>query len=299
MTSNGKSKKRVALVIGSGGIKCAAVIGVMKVLSEHNIGVDLVVGCSGGSVFGAAIALGLTPEETNQVREQTWTSDVTKKIDKNVLKKIFFPKRYGFDDIIGLFDDTKMTKNIEKAFGASTTFNETKIPFYCVATDFNSGEPVVLSEGKIAKAIRASSGIPLVFKPVEMNGQLLIDGGLSNPLPVDVAIQEGSDIIIAVGFEAPLRLSVGTVGNFTVQMFNIMVNQLLSTLLGYYNLAYHSEIVTIIPEFKESIKVNDVHKVPFIIEQGEKETRRNLNYIKQLLSSEEEKQKENTNVKIK
>jgi NTE family protein len=293
MTSNGSAKKKVALVIGSGGIKCAAVIGVMKVLTENNIDVDIVVGCSGGSVFGAAIALGLSPTETNKIREQTWTSDITKKLDRKVLAKIFFPKRAGFDDIIGLFDDTIMTRNIEKAFGASTTFSETKIPFHCVATEFNTGEPVVLSEGSITKAIRASSGIPLVFKPVEMNGKLLIDGGLSNPLPVDVAIQEGADIIIAVGFEAPLSLSVGTVGNFAGQMFNIMVNQLLSTLLGYYNLAYHSEIVTIIPEFKESIKVNDVHKVPFIIEQGEKETLRNLNYIKQLLHTDSEILKEN------
>jgi len=260
MTPERKTKK-VALVIGSGGIKCAAVIGIMKVLEENDIALDLVVGCSGGAVFGAAIALGFSSEKTAETRALTWTADVAKKFDYKSLAKIIFPKLAGFDDRIGLIDDTVMIENIGTAFGVTTTFAETKIPFHCVATDFNTGEPIVITNGNLVKAIRASSGIPMVFKPIEIDGTLLIDGGLSNPLPVDVAIQEGADIIIAVGFEAPINPSISTPGNYAMQMFNIMVNQLLSTLLGYYNLAHHSEIITIIPEFEKSIKVNDVDKV--------------------------------------
>jgi len=101
---------------------------------------------------------------------------------------------------------------------------------------------------------------------------------------VDVAIQQGADIIIAVGFESSIRSTVSTFGQYAMQMFNIMTNQLLSTLLGYYNLAHHSEIILIIPELNKSIKVNDVDKVPFIVEQGEKEAKKHINYLKKLLN---------------
>jgi len=280
-----EGQPRVALVIGSGGLKCAAVIGVMKVLEEENIEVDLVVGCSGGSVFGAAIALGFSSEQMIKTSAQTWTEDVTKKIDFSSILKVVSPKLYGFDDFISLFDDSVMAGNIETAFGKTTTFADTRIPLYCVATDFHTGEPVVISEGTVSKAVRISSGIPIVFKPVDWNGRLLIDGGLSNPLPVDVAIQEGADIIIAIGFETPLQPSVTSPGSYAMQMFNILVNQLLSTLFGYYNEASLSEIIAIVPEFKEEIRVNDISKVPFIIQQGEMEARQHISYLKRLLNS--------------
>jgi len=278
-------KPRLAIVIGSGGLKCAAAIGVMQVLEEENIAVDLVVGCSGGAVFGAAIALGFSSEKMTETRAQTWTSDVTKKVDILSLLKIIFPKLYGFDDEIGMFDDEVMAGNIAKAFGPQTTFADTKIPFYCVATDFHTGESVVISEGGLAKAIRISSGIPLIFKPAEWKGKLLIDGSLSNPLPVNVAIQEGAEVIIAVGFETPMLPSVSSPGNYARQMVYILVNQLLYKQFAFYNLAHHSEILAIVPEFKDDIKISDVKSVPFIISQGKKETLAHLEYLKQMLAS--------------
>jgi len=280
-----KENSRLALVIGSGGLKCAAAIGVMQVLEEEHNSVDMVVGCSGGSVFGAAIALGFSAEKMVETRAQAWTSDVTKKLDFPSLLKFISPRIFGFDDEVAVFDDSVMAGNIARVFGPETTFADTKIPFYCVATDFHSGEPVVISEGGIARAVRISSGIPIIFKPVEWNGKLLIDGGLSNPLPVDVAIQEGADIIIAVGFETPLLPSVSSPGNYASQMFNILVNQLLYKKFAFYNLAYHSEIIPIIPEFSTSIKISDVNSVPFIIEQGRLETLRHIDHLKKILAS--------------
>jgi len=282
----GKKRPSLALVIGSGGLKCAASIGIMQVLEKENIGVDLVVGCSGGAVFGAAIAMGFSSEKLIETRAQTWTDDVTKKINYSSILKIISPKIFGFDDEIGIFDDSTMAGNIEKAFGPKTTFADTKIPFYCMTTDFHTGLPVVISEGGIAKAVRISSGIPIIFKPMEWNGKLLIDGGFSNPLPIDIAIQQGADIIIAVGFETPLLSSVSSPGNYAMQMFNILVNQLLYKKFAFYNLAYHSEIIAIILEFKEDIKINDVSKVPFIIDQGKKEAQKHINYLKQMLSTQ-------------
>jgi len=283
MTPKNAGKKKVALVIGSGGIKCVAAIGIMKVLMENQIPVNMVVGCSGGSALGAAIALGASPKKLEETIDKLWITDITKKIHIPTLLKIISPNLYGFDDALGVFDDTVFSENFFKAYGPTTTFADTKIPFYCVTTDFHTGETVVISEGLVGEAVRISSSIPLLFKPVEWNGRLLFDGGLSNPLPVDVAIQEGADIIVAVGFEAPLRPTVASFGGFAGQMFDILINQLLSTQLGYYNLAYHSEIVVIVPEFLEPIRVNDISKFPFIIEQGEKEARKHIDYLNRLL----------------
>jgi NTE family protein len=277
------NRKRVALVIGSGGIKCIAAIGIWKVLCDAEIPVDMVIGCSGGSVIGANIALGHPTEKLIQSAEQLWTSDITQKLDAASLWSILNLRRGHFNNQIGIFDDTVMSRNIARALGGATTFDDTLLPFFCVATDFYTGEAVVLSQGPLAKAVRISSGIPVIFKPLEWEGQLLIDGGLSNPLPIDVAILHGADIIIAVGFETPVQPSVSTPGNYAMQMFNILVNQLLARSFAFYNLAYHSEIIMIIPEFLEGIRVNDVSKIPFIIEQGEKEARKQIGYLKELL----------------
>lgn len=279
-----KPKHRVALVIGSGGLKCAAVIGVMQVLEQQNIKVDMVVGCSGGAVFGAAIALGYDATGIDNARAQAWTDTITSKPNLASLAQIAVPGIFGFSDEIGIFDDRIMTDNIEQAFGAQTTFANTEIPFYVVATNFNTGEPVVITDGPLAKAVRASAGIPILFKPLELNGQLLVDGGVSNPLPIDVAIQNGADVIIALGFETPMPPSVTNPAGFASQMFTILVNQLLYKKFAFYNLAYHSEIIAIVPEFKESIKISDVHSVPYIIEQGRQEAMKHLPHLQKILA---------------
>lgn len=282
MNATGRRKK-IALVIGSGGIKCIAAVGIWKVLCEAQIPVDMVIGCSGGSVVGASIALGYSSEKMIRNAAQLWTSDITRKIHVASLWNILNLKQKNFNTQIGIFDDTVMCRNIARSIGEETTFADTRLPFFCVATDFHTGAAVVLSRGSLAKAVRISSGIPVIFKPIEWNGQLLIDGGLSNPLPIDIAILHGADIIIAVGFETPVQPSVATPANYAMQMFNILVNQLLAKSFAFYNLAHHSEIVMIIPEFLEGIKVNDVSKIPFIIQQGESEARKQIAYLKELL----------------
>ena len=113
----------------------------------------------------------------------------------------------------------------------------------------------------------------------------MIDGGLSNPLPVDVAIQEGADIIIAIGFETPLLRSVSSPAGFASQMFSILVNQLLYKKYAFYNLAYHSEIISIVPHFEENVPLNDVDSVPLVIKQGRDETMKHMAYLKQALAS--------------
>ena len=109
---NGNIMPKVALVIGSGGLKCAAVIGLIQVLEQENINLDMVVGCSGGSVFGAGIALGFDSDQLIKTRAQAWTDDITKKISLTSIFRILFPKATKDNDLIGIFDDSIMAGNI-------------------------------------------------------------------------------------------------------------------------------------------------------------------------------------------
>lgn len=278
-------KPKVALVIGSGGIKCAAALGIFDKLEKENIDVDMVVGCSGGAIMGGFIATGHTSEETIQKTLRLWTPEIVTQFRISQGIKALFPKLLGFNERFGILSDHVMVKGYWECYGKETTFKDAKIPFYCIGTDITTGESVVISEGRIADAVRISSGIPLLFEAVEYNGKILVDGGLSNPLPVDVAIKEGADIIVAVGFQSPPLPNVSSPGNYISQMYSILSNELLALKMAFYGLAHHSEIVIVMPEFKEDYKLTDTHKIPEIVALGEKETEKHIKYLKRLLAS--------------
>jgi NTE family protein len=128
----------------------------------------------------------------------------------------------------------------------------------------------VISEGAIEDAVRASISIPYIFPPKKLNGRYLIDGYQSDPLPIGVAIKEGADIIIAMGFESPYQEHVTSLMRYNFQIASMTSNNLLKTNYAFHNLAHHSEIIPIIPEFKHRIKLFDTDKLPYVIEEGER-----------------------------
>lgn len=284
MSESVAAKPTVALVIGSGGLKCAAALGIFDKLEKENIGIDMVVGCSGGAIMGGFIATGHSSEETIQKTLRLWTPEIVTQFRLSKLIKALFPKLLGFNERFGVTSDHVMVEGYWECYGKETTFQDTKIPFYCVATDITNGESVVISEGKIVDAVRMSSGIPVLYEAVEYKGKILVDGGLSNPLPVDVAIKEGADIIIAIGFNTPKLPDVSSPGNFIGQMFTILKNELIALQMAFYGLAHHSEIIIVIPEFEEDYKLTDTHKIPEIIALGAKETEKHIDYIKRLIA---------------
>ena len=159
------------------------------------------------------------------------------------------------------------------------------IPLKLIATELLTGEKVILTEGKIRDAVRASLAIPIIFPPWEIDGRLMIDGGVSDPLPIDVAIQEGADIIIAMGFSLSYRTRFRSMTAVQEQLNSIYMNNILNATYGFYNLAHHAEIFPIMPEFDEPLGMFDVDKLPEIIEKGAEATRRNLPYIKRLMEA--------------
>jgi NTE family protein len=275
--------KRVALVIGSGAIKCACAIGVYEVLTSEGILVDLVVGCSAGSIYAAVIALGYSPREAEEKTIELWTQEITRQRSRKSILQVILPQLVKFDNSFGLLDDSLILSRLRTAF-ETQTIEDAQIPLFIVATDFENGEKVVLERGAIVDAIRASLAIPFVFSPWRVDGRLLMDGFMSDPLPVDVAIKEQADIILAVGFESPYQYKVNSAAKLAFQVTTVAANNLLRSNYAFHNLAHHAEVIPIIPEFEERIKAFDVSKLPLIVEKGRECIRQELPYLRQLVS---------------
>ena len=133
-------------------------------------------------------------------------------------------------------------------------------------------------------AIRASLAIPLIFPPWEFNGRLLIDGAASNPLPIDIAIQNGADIVIAMGFKVDYRTRFRSITAVQEQMSSIYMNNILKNSFAFNNLAHHSEIFPIIPDFEGSVSMFDIQKIPHIIDCGRAATLEQIPHIRRLLN---------------
>ncbi len=272
--------KKVALVIGSGAIKCAASIGLFEVLADEGISVDMVVGCSGGAIYGVGISSGMSLEEITKVSEETWTKDLMQGYIVNL--KASKDGTLKFDERSGLVDDSVINSKLKKII-KDQNFSDLKIPLTVVATDMMDGEPVEISDGSVFDAVRASLAIPLIFPPWEIEGKLLIDGAASNPLPIDIAIQQGADIVIAMGFTVDYRNKFRSITAVQEQLTSIYMNNILKNSFAFNNLAHHSEIFPIIPEFDTNVSMFDIHKIPHIIERGKAATLEQIPYIKRLL----------------
>jgi NTE family protein len=282
MTDSGRPAKRIALVIGSGSVKCGAALGLMKVLERESIPVNLVVGCSGGAIYAALIALGWPVEQAEAAVVRLWTRDLTRRRNPKAFLQLALPWLVRFDETFGLIDDRLINRRLRDGFG-SALFAETRLPLFVTATDLYTGEQVVLCDGPIAGAIRASISIPYIFPPHRLNGRYLIDGYQSDPLPIGVAIKEGADIIIALGFDSPYQPRVTSLMRYNFQISSVTSNNLLKTNFAFHNLAHHSEIIPIIPAFDRPIKLFDTGQLPYVIEAGERAAEALLPQIRQAL----------------
>lgn len=176
-------KIRVALVLGSGGVRGTAHVGVLEELEGAGIPIDLIIGCSAGSIVGALYADNPCVRE---IKEAAWSIKSASLLDIDI-----WECRYG------LCQGKSMRKVLHK-YLRSETFDQLKIPLIVVASDLNSGELVPMGAGCVEKAVQASCSIPFVFVPCEHMGRVLVDGGVVNPVPVKIARDLGAEIIIAV-----------------------------------------------------------------------------------------------------
>lgn len=273
---------RLSIVIGSGGVLCAASLGLSKALHREGLAPGMAVGCSGGSIYAATIALGIDPDEARQQTLSLFTGDVFEGYTSNLKSALSGTTR--FTEMSSLIDDGIMYERLRMVFG-DKTFQDTLFPLHIVATDFYNGERVVISSGKILDAIRASIAIPMIFSPWKIGDQLLVDGAVCDPLPIDVAIQQGSDVIAAVGFEMPTRRRMNSYTAVTTHFNSLYMNNILKSTFAFYNAVHHAEIIPILPSFDRPVGTFDTGQIPYIIQQGEKAAEEHIPYIKQLLWS--------------
>lgn len=277
-------RKRVALVIGAGSVKCAAALGVQQVLEREGIPIDLLVGCSAGSLFAALLARGESAASAIDITRRLWTKELTSRSDRRALAALAFPRLFGFDSRFGMRDDRLIAQRLADAYGEQR-IEGGRVPLFITATDFATGEQVTASKGRVVDAIRASIAIPFVFRPWPIGERLCVDGFLSDPMPVGVAIREGADIVVAVGFESPYQERVTSAGRFAFQVSSIMTNNLLKASFAFHQLAHHDEIVAIVPKFRERVRLFDTGKIDMIVEDGARAAEEQVPYLRRLMAS--------------
>lgn len=286
LSASGAAPRRpkVAFVIGSGGLKCAAAFGAMKVLQREGIPLDMVVACSGGAVCGAWAADGGGDADAAARRFERSSRDIFGRISYRGLLGLLLPKLFRFDKPLGILDDAALNRSIRDYVG-DRCFEDLKLPLYLVATDFGTGEKQVLSSGRLFDAVRATIAIPLVFPSWPVAGRQLVDGAACDPLPIDIAVREGADIIIAMGFEESLQSGPRSGMDLFLRLKTIVVNHLYRSQYAFYSMSHHAEVVPIIPEIGFPVGFNDAHRIPELVELGARSTEREVAYLRRLLAA--------------
>lgn len=175
----------VGLVLSGGGARGLAHIGVLKVLVEAGVPIHLLTGASMGGLIAAAYAAGLAPQQLEaEAMRMRRPRALLSLVDRELPRA-------------GLFDGSRVHDYVTRLLG-DITFADLRLPLAVTAVDLVHGEEVVLSDGLVADAVRATVSLPAVFSPVRRGDYLLVDGGVLNNLPVDVARDMGAEVIIAV-----------------------------------------------------------------------------------------------------
>lgn len=211
------SRPKIGLALGSGGFRGFAHIGVIQVLQENNIPIDCIAGASIGALVGAYFSL----HSNFDLLEKAISMSNREKL----------PSLLGLGFRGGIVSGRKFEIFLEKVLGRKN-FSDCQFPFKIVATDLISGQAQILDQGRLAKAVRASASVPLLFEPVKYQGHLLVDGALSNPVPVDLLTAMGADKVIAV--------NLYHAHEFKDRRFNMPGVAMRATRIAIHNLAKQS-----------------------------------------------------------
>ncbi len=251
-----EGRPTVGLVLCGGGAKGAAHIGAIKVLEEYGVPVDLVVGTSMGALVGGLYSMGYTSNQMDSIisncdwkfllSDKTDRKDVSfnaKQTDSKLLINIPFGNvfkinlRKGEENAVDYLlpsgyvsgqNVSNLLNSLSIGYQDSVDFMKMPVPFACVATDLSSGNAVVLKEGSVPMAMRASMAIPGFFSAVELDGKVLVDGGVVDNFPVDVARKMGADIIIGVDVQSPLatKKELKSINQVIMQLVGLTGNDL-------------------------------------------------------------------------
>ncbi|MCX7604514.1 MAG: patatin-like phospholipase family protein [Bryobacteraceae bacterium] len=292
-----RPRKKVGLALSGGSALGLAHIGVIQWLEEQRIPVDFLAGTSMGALVGGLYATGRDGGEIERfVRELDWSAAFEPSVPFRHLAFRRKEDRRDFPSTIefGIRKGLKLPPGVSAGHGAGlaisrfaaaydslASFDELPTPFRCVATDLKQGREVVFAKGPLTVALRASMSLPALFAPVELDGMLLVDGGLLNNLPVDVARQMGADVVIAVALDRPysedrITSLVGVAG----RSISVMVAANERRSMGLADLVLMPDLTGLEP--------NDYAKAGELIRRGREAAQRKAMWLAQLAVPEEE-----------
>ncbi len=242
--AEGARRPRIGLVLSGGGARGLAHIGVLKVLERERVPIDVIAGTSMGAIIGGLYASGMSASQLEtELLKVDWGTMFASRVDRQLLSQRRKEEDFEISPVIeiGMRDGELRAplgalsgRGLETLLRRYTLpvrevrdFDALPTPFRALATDMESGKPVVLAQGDLALALRSSMSVPGVFAPTEVNGRILGDGGLVDNVPVDVARAMGAEVLIVVNIGTPIagRGTLGSVGGLTAQMINILTEQ--------------------------------------------------------------------------
>ncbi|MBT4140597.1 MAG: BamA/TamA family outer membrane protein [Candidatus Latescibacteria bacterium] len=286
-----QERPKVALVLSGGGARGAAHIGVLRALNKAGVPIDMIVGASYGALVGGLYAVGYSADDVARiVTAIDWGEITDDRPDRRLLNTTH--KRGQDRSLIavhledftpqlpqGIFSGQKIQQVLDllttpATYRAENDFDRLPIPFRTVATDILTGDTRVFKSGTVSLAIRASIAVPGLFTPVETENTLLVDGGIANNLPVDVALAEGADYVIAVDCATPLRTNKDEIGDF-IDIFDQAISfRIEEKKIANRKLAH----ALIMPDLKD-YKIGDFDAAYDLIALGEQAAEEHLDAI--------------------
>ncbi|MDV2685315.1 patatin-like phospholipase family protein [Alkalihalophilus lindianensis] len=255
-----ESRPKIGLALGSGGARGFAHIGVIKALEKEKIPIDLLAGSSMGSLVASLYGIGQSTESMERLATM-------------------FRRKYYMDFTVPKlgFVNGNRIKELIRLLAKSKNLEDTQVPVSVIATDLKKGERVIMTEGPIAEAVRASIGIPGIFVPEKRDGKVLVDGGVIDRVPVSVVKGMGSDITIAVDVSYfRQELDFNSVYDVIMQSMDIMAREMMKPV--------ELDCSVIIRPIVKHTSSLDFSNVERLIERGEEATYEQMPKIKQIIN---------------
>ncbi|CUI17628.1 Conserved hypothetical protein [Candidatus Protochlamydia naegleriophila] len=269
-----KKSPKIAVVIGSGGIKSLGAIELFEFLDRAKIPLNLLVGCSGGAIIAAARGASLPMDKVREFGTAKLTVDLFNQIDYQALASIFHFPFTQLEESKAFLRSTRLRQTFHELYG-DLQLEDLSIPTILQATDVHTGEPLRLSQGSVADSVYASSAILPFFPPIYMQDHWLADGAFTDSLPLMGAIQHQMDIIIALNFHdmettESLNYMLGF-SNFLkkVQAFCLNLQNASTLNLPTYKIIFIDVI------FEKNIQIWEIENLPYIYQKTKEEVLRN------------------------
>ena len=268
-------KRKVGLALGSGAARGLAHIGVLDVLQREGIPIDMIASTSAGALIGALCAQG---KDCAVIKDLARSIDWKRMVS---LVDLAIPKT-------GLISGKKIKNWLGLIIGGDIEFSAFRIPLACVATDIITGEEVVIKQGSVLEAIRASISLPGIFTLVKWNGRYLIDGSPVNPVPVSVVREMGADFVIAVNVIPDVSESARQVGKERGRglkepnIFSVLMQSMYIAVYSLVKPSLEAADVVIHPQVAH-VRYGDFHRAQECIKQGELAAQAAIPEIKRLL----------------